>query len=644
MNANDKIVRKRERRMQALRVKTPKRIDTVVESGFITNTGSSFQEKRSYLLIEPDIDSETLRKDVKNGATPYEVITRAMDIDLGSRVTVIRSRDEESALMFVTYLAAIHNELDGISRDDYVDADCAENEDPCDCVNLYPIIMSSELECDRFVPYGDGGFGSNMTQNARGTKREKRFFDFQKTEPVIVIRHYDDFGFPSETLLDEFRANRRVYLCYIQPRFISFETDIETGLDQEEKDASVSEAELKLIMRYDAAVFTITNNKNRMMSYYMRILDSVGEYYGVRWERDFNRLQFIEKLVSIVQDNRAYTIDRLVYREGRRSRNNTVGKGLFTLIGKMDDRNVPGKLKGWDLINSLIGMEDVKKTLHSYVDSMLYASARKMHHEKTNMPVVLEFVGNPGVAKTTVAEGLADVLFENGILPGRRFISISGAQLQAPYLGQSALKTHSVFAEHDLIFIDEAYALGESKESLYCREILSQLCVELETAAREQNKVVIFAGYGGNESDEKSNKMLEFLNANPGIASRIGCVLNFPSYSPEECVRITYGIIRNEGYELTEAVKDSLYWKLLEHFNRWVRLESFGNGRTCRNLVMHAERKAAERVVQGRKINELDPGELRNLTCEDILGAVEEMDRMEQTSRGRTVNRIGFSS
>lgn len=49
---------------------------------------------------------------------------------------------------------------------------------------------------------------------------------------------------------------------------------------------------------------------------------------------------------------------------------------------------------------------------------------------------------------------------------------------------------------------------------------------------------MIFAGYGGTDVDEKNNKMKEFIDANPGIKSRINSTFYFPSYTaPEMAVR-----------------------------------------------------------------------------------------------------------
>ena len=57
---------------------------------------------------------------------------------------------------------------------------------------------------------------------------------------------------------------------------------------------------------------------------------------------------------------------------------------------------------------------------------------------------------------------------------------------------------------------------------------MGQLCIELENLPADH--VVVFAGYGG----DHDNRMRAFLNANPGLASRITKTIQFDPYSPDK--------------------------------------------------------------------------------------------------------------
>ncbi len=48
---------------------------------------------------------------------------------------------------------------------------------------------------------------------------------------------------------------------------------------------------------------------------------------------------------------------------------------------------------------------------------------------------VFMMLGAPGTAKTTVAEILGDILKEERLLKGNRFISINGAELKGKFVG-----------------------------------------------------------------------------------------------------------------------------------------------------------------------------------------------------------------
>ena len=230
------------------------------------------------------------------------------------------------------------------------------------------------------------------------------------------------------------------------------------------------------------------------------------------------------------------------------------------------------------------------------------------------------FSGPPGVGKTEMAKHLCNIMFENHLLPGSRFISLNASQLKAPYVGQTAPLVARLFEEHDALLIDEAYSLTANeygRMDIFSQEALAQLCVELEKHSK--HKLIIFAGYGGFES-EKNNLMKQFLEANPGIASRITFYISFPPYSADkEMPEIFRRMAENAEDDLEEG------WRNIatDFFIKRSRSENIGNAREARKLLQLAQSFRAERLPE----DETDIDKLKLLTCEDLAKAAESILR-----------------
>lgn len=74
--------------------------------------------------------------------------------------------------------------------------------------------------------------------------------------------------------------------------------------------------------------------------------------------------------------------------------------------------------------------------------------------------------------------------------------------------------------------------------------------------------------------------MKEFIDANPGIKSRINSTFYFPSYTAPEMAEIFKKHAEISGYELPENWKEPI----TAYFSTRVNDENFGNGREARAL------------------------------------------------------------
>ena len=296
-----------------------------------------------------------------------------------------------------------------------------------------------------------------------------------------------------------------------------------------------------------------------------------------------------------------------------------------------------------DLCRNIVGQQEMKETLCKLGAVFSYSQKRRLYDLNTaEIHKVFAFIGPPGTAKTTAARYFARMMSEEGVLSGHRIAYVTGTQLKAKYVGQTAAKVHDIFMDNDIIIIDEAYSLVNynetSRTDSFSQEALAQLCIEVEDHSHD--KLIIFAGYGG-DIDDKHNKMKKFLDENPGISSRITFTVNFSSYNENEMLDIFELLARNANYRLEDGWREIL----VEFFKERIKAPNFGNGREARRLLEHSMSIAAQKYIEWerslpqfasegeREKEEVD--RLTMLTCDDLKLAVKEFLYAESVIRGR---------
>ncbi len=183
------------------------------------------------------------------------------------------------------------------------------------------------------------------------------------------------------------------------------------------------------------------------------------------------------------------------------------------------------------------------------------------------------FIGNPGTGKTTVAKLMGDVYEENGLLPTGHTIIVNALDLEAKYVGQTAIKVEEVFslARGGVLFIDEAYALHKNYGG-YGKEAINKLIQLMEEYRFDV--MVIMAGY---ESD-----MDNLINMNPGLKERFSEFIYFDDFNSEELFNIYTGMIQVNNHKLTNGAKLKLEI-LIKKLKDSGKLNA--NARSIRNLV-----------------------------------------------------------
>lgn len=130
--------------------------------------------------------------------------------------------------------------------------------------------------------------------------------------------------------------------------------------------------------------------------------------------------------------------------------------------------------------------------------------------------------------------------------------------------------------------------------------------------------------------------MKEFLEANPGIKSRINSTIYFNSYTPEEMVQIVHRLAERMDYSVNKKVDEMIRNYFIERGNQ----KNFGNGREARSLLEQCIIFAARRVMSTPK-KEISKKQMKEILFEDVENAIRKQKNENILQAGRIVN-CGF--
>lgn len=267
-----------------------------------------------------------------------------------------------------------------------------------------------------------------------------------------------------------------------------------------------------------------------------------------------------------------------------------------------------------DQLHELIGLNNVKQSIDSLMNTINLGGGKDFSNH-------MIFAGDPGTGKTTVADIVAQALFEVGAIPENKCTKATSDTLIKGYVGQTGENVRKILdqALGGVLFIDEAYQLAvKDGQNTFNDDAISVLIRYMED--HRDNLVVIAAGY--------SKEMRQFIASNPGLGRRFQWI-EFEDYSPEEMARI-FELMRKKAEDeyapdVDPRIIQGLFTKLvdlnLSHPDANGRITNGGNGGLVRNVY--------QKIILAKNNRYATKGGDLTICREDIIKGFE--DEFKQT-------------
>lgn len=634
-------------------------------------------EKVDYIDVPDNIGIKELQADIKNGAVHMNGLEQLVTKKKEPKYIIINAEDVEQGYMAVSYLAACFaqkhgriskedelgrietsSDTEGKSTIDYIefteDSDDFEEERWQETAYRIPVLSSMEIR-DIFHkdPFSSFSAGNYMI-NAEGKQKIHRPYWYDCRQEAVCIELADElsFGFGgnfAETYTDAlefFNENDKVYIISVQKRYryICDEED-ESGDERLVEDNPIKN-QLLLAFSADEAIVRLEKDSEKK-NYYANILRSWFGRYAIKAKRGF-KYEPIINIIMFMANVKVCDMIEKVLRYAIKDKETTEGLELSNADFAFVDRFVriyggkkdkSAKSAKEQMEQELIGMDMVKQQVMDVVNIMKFNKIREsMGIRGAQYHNVHLMLGAPGTAKTTVAKLMGQIMVEEKLLQDNRFICVNGAELKGMFVGHSAPKVKSLFENYDVIVIDEAYSIVDMRGETdsFSNEAIAQLVIELENHATD--KLIIFAGYGGKDVSERNNRMKPFLDANPGIKSRINSTFYFESYQADEMVKIFGKIAQNEHYQIEKGAEADLQ----EYFESRRNDSNFGNGREARSLLETSLLEMSKRVLNQKEKSKLTKTDVKLIHAEDIKKAIGRVRMSNEVQEGRKTKQMGF--
>ena len=302
---------------------------------------------------------------------------------------------------------------------------------------------------------------------------------------------------------------------------------------------------------------------------------------------------------------------------------NVLEKTLKTLGGEtvIDEKHIidphaTNRDKAEELLAEIdrdfIGMESMKRQLRKYFRNVEWEQERNQKlglARRGGHAYRIRFTGPPGTGKTSIARYMGKFFHAMGICETDQCVECGATSLKGAYIGHAQQAVNNLFHENrgKVIFIDEIYSLYNPQarqDDSFSREVIDTL-VRCLTAEEYQNTVLIVAGY--------KDKVDQFMQANPGLASRIPDEIVFENYTPEDCVKILRLVAEKDSYVLSPECEEPLR-RYFDDFMKHAG-DDFGNARDVKVVYGEVISRMSDRLAEKADKTESD---YRNILPDDI--------------------------
>lgn len=598
-------------------------------------------EVARFLPYRTEVTSEAILRELRRQPHMAQLTAR---LDRDRQLYLLEGDRMELLLLAAEYIASYHRQLDTLAchwdcDSDCEDPDCGEDwqdGDPnlrsFDFSQNIPFLTLQQLQSFYF-PNEGLGFGNQMYRPDM-VPQKRPWWTLAQDAPLVVSLEDPDseggfFSFsmsPLPRLLRALGERPLIVILSLRPRL---GIDPESGPDWGEGFCSMTMDDLSFELETDCVHLESPNQESR---YKQDILRQLARARQAPLVRDASPL----RILSLIEEHRGNVDNQTIAKSVsnallRRKGSGPLRERDFAYLSAVFPRRQPGRSQE-EQERALVGQEDIRRRLEQVAASISLQKRRKaLGLPCSPIHYTFAFLGAPGTGKTSWAMWLAREMVRRNLLPNANSISINAAELKAKYVGHTTGKIKALFQQYSVIILDEAYSLSEGDDA-FSREALAQLCVELEEHA--EDRLVIFAGYGGS-SDPEDNRMLRFLQSNPGINSRVSFKIHFPSLRSEELVAVLRSMLEQERYTLPED-----FPALAEGFFRQrMGRRAFGNCREARNLADRVKLHLAARLGD---CSECGGEALSDILPQDIQGAAAEILEEYRLLERDGERRIGF--
>jgi|GEM_PF-3259553 len=263
-------------------------------------------------------------------------------------------------------------------------------------------------------------------------------------------------------------------------------------------------------------------------------------------------------------------------------------------------------------LRQMIGLEEPKQVIERIAATERMKGiriARGMSTQKRGNRNLV-FAGPSGTGKTTVADKMAQILYDVGAIQRNIVHETTPGKLKGTVIGESGENIIEACekAKGGVLFIDEAYSL--TTDDQYNKDIIDELLTWTDEKHCEE-LIVILAGY-----KEEVEELI--YKTNPGLARRFPTCVNFKDYSIEELKEIALHVLQQRQALLSHNASEVFFRVLDEKIAAAKTLPHFGNASFINTFVNKLIEARDVRLSTFNYIEQLSDEHLLTITAEDI--------------------------